>query len=76
MSNIENECRYIILYSYNIQKRMKNVQLSTAINMQLHFGLQNVDRGTHNEYLNSTIPIENTEYRRVYLILNNTYPYT
>lgn len=55
---------------------MKNVQLSTAINMQLHFGLQNVGRGTHNEYLNSTIPIEKTEYRRVYLILNNTYPYT
>lgn len=56
---------------------MKNVQLSTAINMQLHFGLQNVGRGTHNEYLNSTIPIEKTEYRRnIYLILNNTYPYT
>lgn len=37
----------------------KNVQLSAAINMQLHFGLQNISRGTHNEYLSSMIPMEN-----------------
>lgn len=37
----------------------KNVQLLfAAINMQLHFGLQNVGRGTLNGYLNFMTPIE------------------
>ena len=44
---------------YFVRIMYKNVQLlCIAVNMQLHFGLQNVGRGTHNGYLNSITSIE------------------